>query len=69
MVVSYFEWVQNLQNYYWTLEEVNKKLKKIMTDSFSEVWKTKEKHETDMRTAAFIVALNRIEGVMKLRSS
>ena len=68
VTVSYFEWVQNLANYYWELAEVNKKLKKIIVDSFDEVWKMKNKYGTDMRTAAFIVALRRIEKVMKLRS-
>lgn len=67
VTVSYFEWVQNLQNYYWTLDEVKQKLKKIMVDSFNEVWKTKDDYKTDMRTAAFIVALEKIEKAMKLR--
>jgi glutamate dehydrogenase (NADP+) len=68
VTVSYFEWVQNLQNYYWTLNEVNLKLKKIMIDAFNQVWKTKEKHETDIRQAAFVVALKRIEEAIRLRN-
>ena len=67
VTVSYFEWVQNIGNYYWSLSEVNSKLKKIMVDSFNEVWKVSEKYETDLRTASFILALKRIEEVMKLR--
>ncbi|MFH1890727.1 MAG: Glu/Leu/Phe/Val dehydrogenase [Candidatus Kuenenbacteria bacterium] len=67
VVVSYFEWVQNLQNFYWPLAEVESRLKKIMLDSFKEVWQTKEKYNTDLRTAAFILALGRIQNAMKLR--
>lgn len=67
VVVSYFEWVQNLQNYYWPLAEVESKLKKIMIDSFNQVWQTKEKYATDLRTAAFVLALGRIQEAMKLR--
>ena len=67
VTVSYFEWVQNLQNYYWTLEDVNTKLKKIMLDSFNQVWNIKEKYRTDMRTASFISALARIQEAMRLR--
>lgn len=69
VTVSYFEWVQNLQNYYWSEKDVNEKLKKIMVDSFNETWKLKEKYQTDMRTAAFILALDRIQTAMKLKNS
>ena len=67
VTVSYFEWVQNLAKYYWSLSEVNDKLKKIMVDSFNAVWQAKEEYQTDWRTAAFIVALKRIETAMKMR--
>ena len=67
VVVSYFEWVQNLQNYYWGLEEVNQKLEKIMDDSFEAVWQRKEKYQTTWRNAAFALALERIEAAMKMR--
>ncbi len=67
VVVSYFEWVQNLQNYYWTLEEVNEKLKKIMDEAFEEVWQKKEKYQTNLRMGAFALALERIERAMRVR--
>lgn len=67
VTVSYFEWVQNLANYYWTEEEVFAKLKKIMVDNFNMVWERKEKHKTDLRTAAYILALERIAKAIKVR--
>ena len=67
VTVSYFEWVQNLAKYYWSLSEVNDKLKKIMVDSFNAVWQARDEYKTDLRTAAFIVALKRIEAAMKMR--
>jgi len=68
VVVSYFEWVQNLQNYYWTLEEVNKKLEKIMDEAFEVAWQRKEKYQTNLRMGAFALALERIGVAMKTRS-
>lgn len=67
VTVSYFEQVQNAMNYYWAEKEVFEKLKKIMVDAFEGVWKVKEKHKTDMRTAAFILAVDRIVQAMKDR--
>lgn len=67
VVVSYFEWVQNLQNYYWTLEEVNTKLERIMNEAFDEVWERKEKYQTTPRIAAFALAIERIGAAMKAR--
>jgi len=67
VTVSYFEQVQNAANFYWTEEEVLAKLKPIMVDSFNEIWETKEKHGIDMRTAAFVVAVDRVVKAMELR--
>lgn len=67
VTVSYFEQVQNAYNYYWTEKEVLAKLEPIMVDSFTAVWKTMEKHGCDMRTAAYVVALNRIGQAMMAR--
>ena len=60
VTVSYFEWYQNLKNLHWSKEQVNKKLKKYMDKAFDGVWKTREKYKTDMRTAAFLFALEKI---------
>lgn len=67
VTVSYFEQVQNTYNYYWTEEEVLEKLKKIMNDSFDAVWERKEKFGVDMRTAAFVLAVDRVAMAMRDR--
>lgn len=67
VTVSYFEWTQNLMNYYWTEQEVLAKLKPIMDESFDQVWRTKEKYQTDTRAAAFILAVGRIVDAMEVR--
>ncbi|SFA53766.1 glutamate dehydrogenase [Parageobacillus thermantarcticus] len=67
VTVSYFEWVQNLMNYYWSEEEVNKKLADIMVQSFHAVYEAAKEHETDLRTAAYIISLKRITEAMKAR--
>jgi len=63
--VSYLEWVQNRMGYYWTEEEVDKKLETIMTNAFRDVYETSKKYETDLRTAAYVLALSRVYDAMK----
>ncbi len=67
VTVSYFEQVQNAMNYYWTEEEVLPKLEKIMVNAFNQVWETKEKYKIDMRTAAFVRAVERVGEAIQLR--
>ncbi len=67
VTVSYFEQVQNASNYYWTEQEVLEKLEKIMVRAFHEVWDTKEKYKINMRTAAFVKAVERVSEAMKAR--
>ncbi|OIP80170.1 MAG: hypothetical protein COT39_01305 [Parcubacteria group bacterium CG08_land_8_20_14_0_20_48_21] len=67
VTVSYFEWLQNLQNFSWKEDEVNTKLEKIMVEAFDTVCKKQAEHKTDMRTAAFMVALERIASAMQAR--
>lgn len=59
VTVSYFEWVQNKSGYYWTLEKIHRHLHEIMSREFTNVYQLIELHQTDMRTAAYIHALNR----------
>lgn len=60
VIVSYFEWVQDLQNFFWEEEEVNKKLARVMLNAFAGVRHTQEVHKVDMRTAAMIIAVQRV---------
>jgi glutamate dehydrogenase len=67
VVVSYFEWVQNNQGYYWTEEEVNRKLAEILTKSFYEVYQTSVEKKIDMRLSAYIVGLRRMAEAVRWR--
>lgn len=67
VTVSYFEWVQNLANYYWSKEEVDRKLEDIMVDAFEKVYNTHENLEVNMRVSAFIVAIRRLTEAMEAR--
>jgi glutamate dehydrogenase/leucine dehydrogenase len=65
VTVSYFEWVQNLHREHWTKEEVHRKLKHKMVKAFKDVFDAKKKHETDMRNAAFMLAVGRVAEALK----
>lgn len=67
VVVSYFEWVQNLQHFAWDEEEVNKSLKRIMNKAFDEVYELSQEKQVSMRLAANMVALKRIVTTQKIR--
>jgi glutamate dehydrogenase (NAD(P)+) len=67
VVVSYFEWVQNIQSLMWDEEEVNRTLEKIMIRAFNEVWTKVEAHTTTMRMGAYMVALERITKAKRIR--
>ncbi|NLZ93250.1 MAG: Glu/Leu/Phe/Val dehydrogenase [Firmicutes bacterium] len=67
VTVSYFEWVQNLMNYYWSEEEVFEKLRTIMYNAFDNVYAASQQHQVDLRTAAFIVSISRIAEAIKVR--
>ncbi|MGH7773217.1 MAG: Glu/Leu/Phe/Val family dehydrogenase [Candidatus Binatia bacterium] len=67
VIVSYFEWVQDTQNFFWTEDEVNKKLREILTRGFHEVLGMSQKEKVDMRLAALMIAVNRVERAMLWR--
>ena len=67
VTVSYFEWVQDLQSFFWSEHEVNQKLKAIMTRAFGEVLKTKLEKKTDMRMAAYCQAVSRVAAATRAR--
>lgn len=60
VTVSYFEWVQNNQGYYWTPEEVDEKLEKVMVRSFEAVYNTSVQRGVDMRLAAYMVGVKKM---------
>ncbi|MCL6624301.1 MAG: glutamate dehydrogenase, partial [Fimbriimonadales bacterium] len=60
VIVSYFEWVQDLQAFFWEEDEVNKRLEKIMRDSFQHVLYAMNQHKTTMRIAAYIIGVKRV---------
>jgi glutamate dehydrogenase (NAD(P)+) len=60
VTVSYFEWVQDLQGFFWSESEVNDKLELIMRRAFQEVHDTMRKHRTHMRTGAYVLAVGRV---------
>ncbi|MFC1711665.1 Glu/Leu/Phe/Val dehydrogenase [Patescibacteria group bacterium] len=68
VTVSYFEWVQNLQGYYWEKEEVLERLEKIMITAFSEFWNKFSKLKTTPRIATYAVAVDRVVTAMKIRN-
>ncbi|MFU2014559.1 Glu/Leu/Phe/Val family dehydrogenase [Peribacillus butanolivorans] len=59
VTVSYFEWVQNNQGYYWSEEEVVEKLRKVMIDSFENIYQTAQVYKVDMRLAAYMVGIKK----------
>lgn len=67
VTVSYFEWVQNLQGYYWTKERINKELENIMTKAFMDINKIKVEKKISFRHAANYISLKRIVDAMILR--
>ena len=67
VTVSYFEWVQNIQKLLWTEDDVNKSLDQIMTRAFHEVHDISVKEKVNMRTAAYMLAINRVGTAKRLR--
>lgn len=67
VVVSYFEWVQDLQNFFWEEDEINKKLERIMIRAYAGVRQTMELHKCDMRTAAMIIGVKRVSDATTTR--
>ena len=67
VTTSYFEWVQDRYGYFWTEKEVNDRLEAKMCEAFNAVLQTSLKYKVDMRTAAYIVAINRVATVTRMR--
>lgn len=67
VVVSYFEWVQGLQEYFWKEYEVHAKLNDIVVRAFEETWSTRERYSTSMRVAAYGLAVQRVAEATTIR--
>ena len=67
VTTSYFEWVQDRYGYFWDLSDVNSRLEKKMCEAFDDVLQTSLKYQVDLRTAAYMVAIQRVGTVTKMR--
>ena len=67
VIVSYFEWVQDIQHLIWSIDEVNNKLESLIINSFHQVLQKSQEQKIDMRRAALILAVQRIVDVMRVR--
>jgi glutamate dehydrogenase (NAD(P)+) len=67
VTVSYFEWVQDFSSYFWSEDDINARLVKIMQEAFAVVWQTSLEHRVSLRTATYIVACRRILNARNLR--
>lgn len=67
VIVSYFEWVRNIQSVSWNEEEVNEKLKNIMHKAFCDVWNLSQEKQESLRTAAYLIAVKRVVEAKKIR--
>jgi glutamate dehydrogenase (NAD(P)+) len=68
VTVSYFEWVQDLQHFFWSEGEINERLDRIMRDTFHRTLRAKESHGVDMRLAAYILAVETVAYATRARS-
>ena len=67
VTVSYFEWVQDFSSFFWSEDEINSRLVRIMKEAFSAIWQVAGEHQVTLRTATFIVACKRILHARELR--
>ena len=67
VTVSYFEWVQNNQGYYWSEDEVNEKMREKLTTAFDTIYELSQNRKIDMRLAAYIVGLKRTAEAARYR--
>lgn len=67
VTVSYFEWVQDRQGFFWTLDRVNRRLERMMHDAFNNVFQTAESYKVSMRLGAYILAIDKVAKTLKIR--
>ena len=66
VTVSYFEWVQNRQHYRWSLDRVRQELERTLAEAFENVWQQSQMAKVPLRTAAFMIALTRVQKATEL---
>jgi len=67
VTVSYFEWVQDRQGYFWTLDRVNKRLDRMMKTAFDNVYAASEEYDVPLRTASYVLAIRKVAEALKIR--
>ncbi len=67
VICSYFEWVQDLQSFFWDIAKVRKQLNRAMVTAFEEVWQVSQDHKMDMRSAAYLLATKRVSEAIQQR--
>ncbi len=67
VTVSYFEWAQDRAGYFWTLDRVNRRLERMMRQSFDAVYNSAEKHRTTLRIGAYVLAIDKVSKTLKMR--
>ncbi len=67
VTVSYFEWVQDRQGYFWTKDRVNRRLDRMMRAAFDRVYDAAERYDTSMRIGAYVIAIEKVAGALKMR--
>jgi glutamate dehydrogenase (NAD(P)+) len=67
VIVSYFEWVQDISSFFWSEDEINQRLQRIMQEAFASVWDMSKQRSVTLRTGAYLIACNRVLEAMELR--
>jgi glutamate dehydrogenase (NAD(P)+) len=65
--VSYFEYIQDINSYFWKLDRINEELKRIIIEAFEDTYKISKERNISLRTAAYIIAVSRIAKAIELR--
>jgi glutamate dehydrogenase (NAD(P)+) len=67
VTVSYYEWVQDQYSFFWSEKKINETLEQTMRTAFSSVYETAQRYDTDMRTGAYILAVDRVAEATRVR--
>jgi glutamate dehydrogenase (NAD(P)+) len=67
VTVSYFEWVQDRQGYFWSMERVNRRLDRMMEAAFEHVYTTATQHNVSLRIGAYVLAIDKVASALRMR--